>query len=373
MSNMKLITFEPLDSLFFRESKPFNAGEGGFLDSQFPPPAQTLSGAIRGAIGEANTDWNWSDKKAVAELLGTVDDPTPLSFAGPYLLKNGQRLYPVPLNFLYREWIDEKTNENRNEWVRLVPSGSAFKTDMGDCFLPEPPKKKPPEKSPEGAKPVEEGWLDAANMQQILNGNLPTSYIPSKDIFIRESRAGIGRDNRKGVVNIGQLYFTRHLRLREGYALGMAVGGATPPAGGMVRLGGEGRLARIAAGTALTKLAVPTADGQAKGLILTLLTHGDFGGQPEPDWSNEPALKNVHSSLIRVTACVGKPAREGGWDYASRRPKALKSLVPAGSCYFFEATGGKLSDVIIQLRDQHKHIGRRTAFGYGEIAVGLWK
>lgn len=353
MSDMKLITFEPLDSLFFREAKPFNAGESGFLDSQFPPPAQTLSGAIRGAIGEAN-GVNWKDEEAVKKLVGAAgDDPKPLNFAGPYLFKDEQRLYPVPLNLLF--------GEKEKKWTRLVPSCSTFTTDIGDRQMPTP------EKTLEGAKPVEEGWLDAVNMQMVLNGNLPTDIIPAKDIFVREARAGIGRDNRKSVVNEGQLYFTRHLRLIEknGITLGMAAGGTNLPDGGMVRLGGEGRLARIVVGKLPAALSAPKVIGNPKGLILTLLTHGDFGGKVEPDWSI------VHPGLELVTACIGKPVREGGWDYARRQPKPLKSLVPAGSCYFVKMNNGILADVVTNLHG--KQIGQRTKFGYGEIAVGLWQ
>jgi CRISPR-associated protein Cmr3 len=366
MSNMKLITFDPLDSLFFREAKPFNAGEGGFLDSQFPPPAQTLSGAIRSAIGEAN-GIDWTKKDEVEKLVGAAgDDPTPLSFAGPYLLKGEQRLYPVPLNLLCREKEekDEETKEKKKEWARLIPSVTTFKTDMCDRRLPTI------EKSLEGAKPVEDGWLDAANMRKALDGGLPDNFISADEIFVREPRAGIGRDNQKSVVNEGQLYFTRHLRLKEGITLGMAVvNDATLLAGGMMRFGGEGRIARMAGGTMPDTLAAPTVNDQAKGLILTLLTHGDFGGKDVPDWSS------VHPDLTLVTACIGKPVREGGWDYAANSgkgaPKPLKSLVPAGSCYFVQVSNGNLATVIAELHSAH--IGQRTAFGYGEIAVGLWK
>jgi len=349
---MKLITFEPIDSIFFREAKPFNAGESGFLDSQFPPPAQTLSGSIRNAIGIANgIDWN--DKSAVAILLGTADYPTPLSFAGPYLFKNEKRLYPVPLNLLY--------SENTKEWTRLTPSGTEFKTDMGDRQLPKP------EKLLEGAKSIEEGWLDAVNMQKVLNGGLPDSFIAADDIFVREPRVGIGRDNQKSVVNKeeGLLYFTRHLRLKDGITLGMAVDGATLFPNGMRRFGGEGRLASITVGTMPKQLDKPTINGQEKGLILTLLTHGDFSGKDTLDWSS------VHPALKLVTACIGKPVREGGWDYAKRQPKPLKSLVPAGSCYFMQVTDGNLAGVVAQLHGIH--IGQYIKYGYGEIAVGLWK
>lgn len=350
---MKLITFEPLDSLFFREAKPFNAGEGGFLDSQFPPPAQTLCGAVRAAIGEAKTVWNWSDKSAVTALLGTAEDPSPLSFTGPYLFKDGERLYPVPLNLLY--------SKKAKAWTRLTPTGSPFVTDMGSQKLAKP------EESFEEARVVEEGWLDASNMQKVLDGDIPANFLVADDIFVREARVGIGRDNKKSVVNEGQLYFTRHLRLKEGVTLGMGVSGAKSlPDGCMVRLGGEGRLARIVVGKAPGSLSTPAVAGKPKGLIVTLLTHTDFDGKVEPVWSN------IHPELKLTTACIGKPVREGGWDYALRQPKALKSLVPAGSCYFVEADHVDLAAVINKFKDK-RYIGQRTAFGYGEIAVGLWK
>jgi CRISPR-associated protein Cmr3 len=346
-----LVTFEPLDSIFFREARPFNAGEGGFLDSQFPPAAQTLSGAIRGAIGEAS-GVDWTKKQDVERLLGTADEPLH-KFAGPYLIENGRRIYPVPLNLHYSKKVEK--------WARLLPSGaeSEFETDMGKLQLPKPME------TLEGAKPVEEGWLDAANLQRVLKGELPESCIPAKDIFVREPRVGIGRNNQKAIVNEGQLYFTRHLRLCDGFALGMCVEGTPLPVDGIVRLGGEGRLARITTGAQPDPLDAPKPNGTEQGLILTLLTHGDFGGNTEPDWSA------IDPSLMRITACVGKPVREGGWDYAQKKPKPLKSLVPAGSCYFVKVNAGNLQRVITALHG--KSIGQRTQFGYGEIAVGLWK
>lgn len=350
---MKLIKFEPLDSLFFREAKPFNAGEGGFLDSQFPPPAQTLSGAIRTAIGVA-ADVDWEKKDEVQQLLGAPgDDPAPLSFAGPYLFRDGERLYPVPLNLLY--------SKKAKTWARLTPSCSPFVTDMGSQKLAKP------EKPLEEAKAVEEGWLDASNMQKVFNGDVPTDFLVADDVFLREARAGIGRDNKKSVVNEGQLYFTRHIRLKEGITFGMGVSGAENlPDGCMVRLGGEGRLARIAVGNSPSILSTPAVVGQPKGLVLTLLTHADFNGKVEPAW------RDIHPQFKLTTACIGKPVREGGWDYALRQPKVLKSLVPAGSCYFLEIDNDDLASVISKFKD-NTHIGQRTAFGYGEIAVSLWQ
>lgn len=359
MSDFKLICFAPLDSLFFREAKPFNAGDGGFLDSQFPPPAQTLSGAIRGAMGDA-VGIDWRDTDAVKALVGAPgDNPTPLAFAGPYVLKNRQRIFPVPLHLLH--------NAKTNAWQHLLPSDSTYSTDRGECRLPEPDKSRESDtadKSLESAKPVEAGWLESNQMHAVLSGGLPTALLPAREIFVPEARVGIGRDNVRGVVNDSQLYFTRHVRLAADITLGMALSGGIAPNGASVRLGGEGRLARMTVADMPAALDKPTLKGRPRGLILILLTHGDFNGSTEPDWST------LHARLHCVSACIGKAVREGGWDYAKRQPKPLKSLVPAGSCYFVTVGDGDLAAVISALHGSY--IGARTTFGYGEIAVSLW-
>ncbi len=348
---MRLITFDPLDSLFFREAKPFNAGEGGFLDSQFPPSAQSLSGAIRTAIGEANSI-DWSKPKEIEAMLGTADDPRHLEFSGPYLLKDGQPLYPVPLNLLY--------SKKEQKWTRLHPTQNSHPSDMGEQQFPTP------KQTLEGGKPIEEGWLDANEFKKVLNGALPERHITQKALYEREARVGIGRDNRKGVVNEGLLYFTRHLRLLENVKLGMAIGGLSTEISQYVRLGGEGRLASLKEET-LSPLPIPsTENNKLEGVIIILLTHGDFAGENEPNWEKlKPDL-----DLKLISACIGKPIREGGWDYANKRPKPLKSLVPAGSCYFVQSKSCAIEEVIKELHG--KKIGQRNVFGYGEIAVGLW-
>jgi len=345
---MKRWSFKPLDSSFFRGANPFNMGEGGFLDSQFPPTAQTLAGVMRSAIAEAK-GVNWqafrnNQQPEIAQLIGRdSDDPGQLSFVGPYLIKDGERLYPLPLCLL--------RSEAEQAWMWLTPSPTVLKTDMGEKHLPLP------QEPLVGAKPLEGAWLDGFNMQAVLNGKVPATYINAEMLFLSEARVGIERDNRKRQANDGMLYFTRHVRLQEGVGFGMAVHGAddVEPAA-MVRLGGEGRMAQLTI-TDAPACAVTAGEGGNR-YMLMLLTHGDFGGKSEP---------NLPQGVQLVAACVGKAVREGGWDYKKHRPKSLKSLVPAGSCYFVEGDEATI-------RALHgKYIGNRTAFGYGELAVGICK
>ena len=121
----------------------------------------------------------------------------------------------------------------------------------------------------------------------------------------------------------------------------------------VLRLGGEGRMAHVdvtdAEGSRLRG-----NDEKAGRFMLVLLTHGDFKGKSEPE---------LPQGLDIVSACVGKAVREGGWDYTNKKPKPLKSLVPAGSVFFIKGDASKL---------QGSHIGERTPFGYGEFALGVW-
>ncbi len=344
---MKIWQFETLDSLFFRGAKSFNQGEVGFLDSQFPPTAQTMAGVIRSAIAEARgVVWHrfhHDEQPDIAALIGKdADDPGALRFAGPHLMKEGARLYPLPLHLLY--------SSKENAWSRLAPSDQTLTTDMGDKRLPDVVQH-----SPEGAKPLENTWLDEVEFAKVLQGQMPGTFCREEDLFVGETRTGIARDNDRRTVKEGMLYFTRHIRLQKGVSLAMDVEGSDDvmPAS-MLRLGGEGRMASV-----IVKKSVDSClrvnDGTTDTAMIVLLTQGDFGGKSEPDFNGV--------DIKIVSACTGKAVREGGWDYKARKPKPLKSLVPAGSVFFVKGDIASLN----------RHIGNRTEFGYGEIAVGKWE
>lgn len=342
---MKWWQFEALDSLFFRGAKPFNLGEGGFLGSQFPPTAQTMSGVIRAAIAETEgVDWQkfrQGQQPEIAQLIGdSSEDAGSLQFSGPYLFKGGTRLYPVPLHVLY--------NEESKSWGRLRPSVAALRTDQGERHLPEV------QGGAQGGKPLERAWLDADNFSRVLKEQSPQSFYKEKDLFQAESRTGIGRDNGKRKTGQGLLYFTRHIRLTPDVKLVMAVDGADAIApASMLRLGGEGRMANVQVASS------PESVGQMRETqgqcgVIVLLTHADFGGKPEPILPDGVAL---------MSACIGKAVREGGWDYQKSKPKALQSLVPAGSVFFVRGDLTRLGT----------HLGARNKFGYGEIAIGSYE
>ena len=369
----QLWTFEAFDTLFFRESRPMETVGGTALGSVFPPSPRTVIGAIRNAVGTAH-HVNWADYAGASHplhaIIGKGDDLGPLSFGGPYLFTDKKPLYPMPLAVL---WSSDKQ-------TRLQPAAKPTETDLGWVRLPD---KCDPKLI--GASPKEQDWLTLDGLKQFLEGEPidEKNWRAHKSLVDAEPRLGIGRDNQTGTVKEGLLYQTQHIRPRHsaGLSVGMTVNGLNTenlPEHGVSRLGGEGRPAgwQRNAATAIT-LPVVQKQTEARGLVLLLLTPARFAQGWLPDgfvpvkkgdtdcWQGE--LGGIRLTLL--CAVTGKPVREGGWDLVGKQPRALQSLVPAGSCYFCEVEG----DMAHAQGTLHGlKIGADTVLGRGEIAVGYW-
>lgn len=373
--------FEALDTWFFKESRPLEAVGGAQLGSMFPPPARTLIGAVRTILGDAQ-QVQWSDyaeqvQHPLRALIGSAEELGPLSFQGPYLLYKGQRLYPAPLLLLHSE-IDKTLI-----FTRLHPAAQPTQCDLGWVRLPQKDKNAAP-----GAKPVEGMWLTAAGLQAVLKGGVPknTDLHKSKTLFETEERLGIALEQHSRRPLDGLLYQTKHIRPNSDTALGLDVYGLdTPvwqhlPQQGLVRLGGEGRPAAWSRSKAAP---LERVEVNSKQLMLCLLTHAHFaqGWVPDGFVAETSTTNNKRQTLWRgqlagknarlVSVVTGKPVREGGWDLAGKKPRTLHSLVPAGSCYFFELDSPQDAKQVAQALHGGQW-GRDSGWGRGQVAVGQW-
>ena len=371
--NTETWEFNALDTLFFRESRPMESVGGSELQSSFPPPARTLIGAVRTSIGEAlNTDWKCyaSDlQHPLRERIGSPESLGPLTFTGPWLVQGSQRLYAMPLAVLFNA---------EGKQTRLQPATAPQHCDLGYVCLPE--KANP---SLMGAAPLEQAFITREGLLAYLEGRAVESkhIVHAHELFSHEERLGIARDNSSRVTGDGLLYQTRHIRPHTSadLAIGIGVGGLDAqgiPRQGIVRLGAEGRLANWQRKPAAADLQ-PKKPVQAKGLVLLLQTHALFAAgwlldgfspierQGQTLWQGQ--IKGI--TLRIVCAVTGKPVREGGWDLVNRCPRALQSLVPAGSCYFCE-----VDDDLAQACQALNgiKIGQEQEYGRGELIAGYW-
>ena len=422
---------KPVDSWFFKDALPFEVVGGNTLTSIFPPSARTVFAALLNNPDE--TDVHDRGKAIAAQCV-----------TGPYLVRKEDdqtwaRLYPLPLNILAKKKEPQSKQckqckqckqKQEIDYRRLsidIKNDKPLRCDFGKVLLPYLPKSSGEDKgeSGRGYKPIENAWVTASGMSAILAGEAPKTedIVELTDFLKKEGRVGLARDNATRTAREGYLYETRHIRLDSWHicldslcvdkkkyrvALGASLTEANARQG-LVRFGGEGRMAEVSQLPNLTTVSpVELTDRKPQGLILYLITPARLGrfeqGKPangKTDYQTPsqprhvpPGLKKnegqenhtvwtgniiyskagqIHAD-IKLTvhsAVIGKPLREGGWKTGVHKnsPRVVKSLIPAGSLWFCTVEGD-LNEAIIAL--QGANIGEDAHLGRGELAVGLW-
>lgn len=230
---MKRWKIEPLDTLFFQGGQPFNAGESGYIESLFPPSPETAQGLIRTSIlyrharnltGYMNgTDGSATINGVDLDLFSEIGRPESgvgkLRLQGPFPMKQGELLFPVPLDVV---------RTSQGHLLFLQPTKDPRLCDLGSVRLPIA--------DGVGLKVLEGAWVTARQMKQLLEGTLPSEAIiheklsegflrktifhskqrEAETLFVAEPRVGIARNNATRTAKEGHLYVVSLLRLREG-------------------------------------------------------------------------------------------------------------------------------------------------------------
>jgi CRISPR-associated protein Cmr3 len=358
---MTVLIFTPLDTLFFRDGRPYNKDESNAqVASQFPPFAPTLIGATRAAyaraLGWPAKDWDTH----VKPHFGSGIDLQPVSFDGPYLLKDSQPVFPIPALLV------KDTYENL---VRLSP-GPERRCDLGESMvrLPEP-------HPAVGKYEPASGWLNVGEMTELLAGGLPNEVLKDDALFLHERRVGNWRDGQSRTVREDNaIYSPAHVRLAWGVKLALVAQGLPEnlePAN-PAPTAGESRLCWISPEQRALDLPVAPPNIEATNGTLRycaiLITPLDIAeiGLPMPDAS----YAGLPGKL--VSACIGRAQRAGGWlgtSAGSGEPQPLRTLLPAGSVFFLEANGTTANAVLAW---HGKKIGTRTEWGFGQLLIGVW-
>lgn len=364
-------SLSPVDSWFFGDGRPNNAGENqAGIASLFPPPAPTVVGAIRAAAARAMGWRSGPWPVEVRKQLGDGDDLGPLRFTGPFLARtrNGTRevLFPAPAHLLGT--VDADTDG----WTPadlLAPGRTPVRTDLADTPVPLP---EPIGLAGEGAtlKPPEGIWLTADGLSTVLAGRLPDSgeCCAAGELFVFEPRVGLEREAATRTAKEGGLYSPVHVRLRRGVSVVVGVSGLPDdfdPAA-LLPFGGESRLAQL---EPVDPPQMPVASAAVNGSgipALILLTPARLLDGEEARWRvprpGDPGSNLVPSLAGRIESlCLSRPERIGGWDSVQRRPRPLTPFVPAGTVWFLTDADNAASEL---------RIGDQTDFGFGHLLAG---
>jgi CRISPR-associated protein Cmr3 len=382
---------EPLDVLFFRDGRPFVAGEAHMAQSLFPPTALTFQGALRTAVlaaagidpqryATAQKTGGDAETQVLIEEIGDSESFGRLRMRGPFVAvlptqqettRNVEEWYPCPADLVTERKRDGGALLRLQPcegvpWISDVPLG------MRTPWVVSPARM-------EAAR----GFIAQEGLQRYLDGGIPEDVCPDTAFVLREQRMGIALASPKKVADEGKLYTIEMLRLRTtaarrtGFTIDVE-GTTRVPEQGILALGGERRTAvyeRVA------ERVFPRARGLAEMIdrthqfLVYLAAPAIFLREPRwlPDFIDRDSLLGTReAATIRVvSAVVGRPVPIGGWDLANNRPKPMQPAVPAGSVYWCEVVSGH-GEAVVQAFHGQCMSSLYAEIGFGLSFVGRW-
>lgn len=379
--NEQVVRIRGIDSLLFRDGRPFGAELGAqFAQTLMCPYPSTVAGFIRTLAGNY---WgvDWKDDASIQRVLG-------IHIQAPLLERNGELVFRAP--------ADAVLYESENGSVQISALRPVGTQEGEGCDLPEGISPLMPTAYREGKPPSGYHlwkWSDLS--QWLADSKGDSTSVPEKIQGMEvEERVHVAIDDEKGsskeqmLFSVQFLSFERYRwqeqRVSERWSLLARVTANEPLSlQGVGLLGGEKRLAAVDAVDAAQWIGCPPILQQAlqgaSRVRMFLATPAVFSGGWKPGWLDDslsgcpPCAPGVKLRL--VSAAVNRREAVSGWDYREgyQCPKPVRWLAPAGSVYFFEvlegepatlAEGAWLQSVCDDQQDRRD--------GYGLALWGIW-
>lgn len=324
------IKIDALDTLFFRDGKPFTMGAETWANGMFPPSPSVIYGVLRSVY--------FSNRISDLYKANTTDDPTfGMRIKQICLQIGGSEYFPLPLDCAKKKGNKENTIVMLNAG-ELITSASC---PVQNILKPAGNNK---------VETAEDGCLDVRSLNEYLKkpyDGLP--FIKLSEYVLTEPKIGIGREALTRTAKEGMLYRVGMRRLESE----MKSGGHTEkcyvvvdfenlqiPDKGITKLGGEGRAAAYEH-IETAKIDAPQLNGAAFKLYLS--TPAIFSKGWLPEWIDNNTFEGTFNGirLKLVTTAIGRPVYIGGFDIKRKEPKPMRRAVPAGSVYYFEVLENK--------------------------------
>jgi CRISPR-associated protein Cmr3 len=347
---------DPLDALFFRDGRPFEAATRA---QSIEPQPRTIAGAFRSALLR-RLDCDFASlarairSGAAPRDAAAVACPEPdlaihamdTRFAGPWFAMD----CPVSPRILYPLPACLRRRESDGNVVRLAP--------LDDEALARSANGQPPLWHRETGRVVRcDGLLDGEGLSIFLQGGTPgpEHLVERTELFAIEQRTGIAIDTATGAAREGMIYGTGMLRLRPGVRLHGEIELARElepvlDACDLLALGGEGRQAAVTYGDPLPPRTHLASGDTGACILLTSPCPVDAAGMP--------AIEGV------ITFAAGDPVAISGWDLARGGPLPTRFMAPAGAVYYLAPRTALPSGRPCADDD--------AAAGWGQFCMGAW-
>jgi len=363
-----MIKITPLDTLFFRDGRPFTSGDDNWAYNIFPPLPSTVYGAMRTAYIAQRGGLSAFMQGEMKDAIGTADGPGAFAIRGVFVVQGYNLLVPAPLDTL----IHRHKNGKRLGVLRLEEGiGPMIDNLWLSHRLNEP-----------GWEEVEipdKVFIEQFTLKDYLSGGKgPFTFVRQNELIKREDKIGIERSRQTHTAAEGMLYQAGMLRLVNNVALAADYTGLDDfPQSGIMRLGGEAKAARYEEAPQFGQLGLGPDElrklWKADSVIkLYLATPAIFkkGWLPEGIDEMTGIWEIDGISLRLLTAAVASPINVGGWDLAHRRPKPMHKAVPAGSVYYFKVEKGDIESVIKKFNNKNiSDVNSEQGFGLAFMGV----
>jgi len=362
----------PMDTLFFRDGKPFSMGSESWADSLFPPPPSVFYGAIRSLY--------FSYGLVEFEKAGKDDDPTKsIEITSVYYrFKAGDFFIPTPLDIVkYEKKFLTKLDLSNDSHIHSLNNTYHY---LGHNTIIET---------------IDPSYISTNNyfyysthedfFSDIICEEKDFLELDKNRFFI-EPKVGIGIDNSaRSSSKTGQLYRVGMSRAIEElhFIIGFnAPDGFELPNNGFLRIGGEGKIASFKQFEKPQSIDISSLSQSISNQFkLVLSTPAIFDEGWKAGWMDQGQYKLNSGKQIEfkfLGAITGKAVAYGGFNMKPPGPKPMKKAVGAGSVYYFELTNNHTlqtcySDLVEAFHGQSICSERFKKEGWGITYLGAVK
>ncbi|MCF6183089.1 MAG: type III-B CRISPR module-associated protein Cmr3 [Bacteroidales bacterium] len=353
------LEIQALDTLFFRDGKPFSMGDDSWADGVFPPAPSVVYGALRSA-------WALENNIPVDKIDEKTSD---FEIQNIYYEHDNNIFFTLPLDLLVeKNPKQKKENKNRRKNV--------YSLKILDKFLKnEYTSNKFSElitySGNEQLENLKQGIIDRDNFINYINKTILSLKAKKLTVF-NEDKIGISRDKNTNNTTEGMLYRIGLLRIPSLKIYVRCKGLHFKK--DIIKLGAEGKLAKIKVlpedDTNSKKL--PKLNEKLKRFKIVLISPAYFENGYLPSWISDDLIATYNGYKLKLlNAIIGKPISQGGFDMKARKPKPMVRLVPSGSVFYFEVENEiNPYDIFnkLSISDNHSIINFQKQ-GYGHFII----
>jgi len=409
---MTSLFIEALDTWYFGNGRPFEAGEEHVAESLFPPLPRTVVGALRASIlrsfdcdpneyGRHGDNARDGAIAAAVEAMGRPSEvgPPNLMMRGPFIAKRFDTHPHLKICFPLPADVVEVPGRDTLDYLRPLEEPAASSSSLEPGLAPLWVRRSESVARPE----AETGeFADGCTLRSLLLGeeNVPKKILTrARDLFHIERRAGNallpGKTTRDGYlyeIGLAAPRSGREQRANDAqgqdFTVGLACdveGLAIDRVGDYLQLGGERRWAGVRKEDVSVEWPKPPDAGITR-FKTYIATPCRLQNGWRPDWlreknggfAGEYPTRDGNISVKLVSVAIAGRDMVGGYNLATHTSRGLQAGVPAGSVYFFEAEEPLTPDQIDSLHlscfgdENTREAQNDQKLGMGLSFIGSW-